>query len=412
MVRRGRLVAYRGFAAGAGLLGLSLVVGAEPVGLASDERALIEQIGKSIASDKVHFGKAPNEVLGAEIVLPFRDGTITLVRTSSFVREDGSISWRGIVKETGERAALMVWGNALLAGYFAYDGTIFAIENMGSGVQAFAELGRAMAVPDHPAPTATRDSAPMPSRKQSAKPRLPSREPAVAAFADADRQRLEAKNITIDVMMFYTPNVARRYVRDPADLLAVAIDEANESFSNSGLGNIKLRLVHTQPINYDGSADDQFTHLYTMVDGLGPFRDVKRLRNEKRADIVGLVIDNPRGCGLSTRIGPESDDAYFVVHHACVTVSMSIAHEIGHILGIRHDRAIDANNVPVAYGHGYVNGDKWRDIMSYNESCGGCPRIPFWSNPRVRYKGEPTGTAAADSARVILENAERVSRFR
>ena len=38
--------------------------------------------------------------------------------------------------------------------------------------------------------------------------------------------------------------------------------------------------------------------------------------------------------------------------------------------------------------------------------------LPFWSNPRVLYKGEPTGTVAADSARVILEKAERVSRFR
>jgi hypothetical protein len=328
------------------------------------------------------------------------------------MREDGSLSWRGVVKETGERAALMVWGKAVLAGYFAYDGTIFAIENVGGGLQAVAELGRDMALPDHPAPIATRDSAPMPSRPGPAKQRPSGREPMVATFADGDRQVLEAKNITIDVMMFYTPNVARHYVRDPADLLAVAIDETNETFRNSGLGNIKLRLVHTQPLNYDGSMDDQFTHLYTMVDGLGPFRDVKRLRDEKHADIVGLVIDNARGCGLSTRIGPESDDAYFVVHHACVTVSMSIAHEIGHILGIRHDRAIDATNMPVAYGHGYVNGDKWRDIMSYNESCGGCPRIPFWSNPRVMYKGEPTGTAAADSARVILENAERVSKFR
>jgi hypothetical protein len=28
------------------------------------------------------------------------------------------------------------------------------------------------------------------------------------------------------------------------------------------------------------------------------------------------------------------------------------------------------------------------------------------------YKGEPMGTAASDNARVILENAERVSNFR
>jgi hypothetical protein len=50
--------------------------------------------------------------------------------------------------------------------------------------------------------------------------------------------------------------------------------------------------------------------------------------------------------------------------------------------------------------------------MSYNAGCGGCPRIPYWSNPRVIYKGEPTGTPAADNARLILELAERVSTFR
>ena len=31
---------------------------------------------------------------------------------------------------------------------------------------------------------------------------------------------------------------------------------------------------------------------------------------------------------------------------------------------------------------------------------------------RIMYKGEPTGTAANDNARVILGQAERVSRFR
>ena len=101
-----------------------------------------------------------------------------------------------------------------------------------------------------------------------------------------------------------------------------------------------------------------------------------------------------------------------MVHHACAATTMSIGHEIGHILGARHDRFIDESNVPVAYGHGYVNGSKWRDVMSYKEGCGGCARIPFWSNPRVLYKGEPTGTPAADNARLILELADRVSSFR
>jgi hypothetical protein len=39
----------------------------------------------------------------------------------------------------------------------------------------------------------------------------------------------------------------------------------------------------------------------------------------------------------------------------------------------------------------------------------GCPRIPYWSNARVQYKAEATGTPAADNARLVLELAERVS---
>ena len=181
-------------------------------------------------------------------------------------------------------------------------------------------------------------------------------------------------------MLLYTARAAKHYIRDPSDLLALAIEETNQTLKNSGLGNINLRLVHSQLIDYDASEDDHFTHLYTMVDGLGPFKDVMRLR--KRADIVGLIIHNPTGCGLSTRIGPDSDQAFFIVHHACAAVSMSIAHEIEHILGARHDRFVDDNDSPHAFGHGYVNGRKWRDLMSYKQGCGGCARIPYGPIPR------------------------------
>ena len=149
-----------------------------------------------------------------------------------------------------------------------------------------------------------------------------------------------------------------------------------------------------------------------MVDGVGAFKDLKKLRNDKRADIVGLVLDNPTGCGQSTRVGAEADEAFFVVHHACAAITYSIAHEVGHILGARHDRYMDPNDTPFPFAHGYINGSKWRDMMSYQQGCGGCPRIPFWSNPRVQYQGEPIGTAATDNARVILEQAERVANFR
>ena len=379
-------------------------------GLATHQQAIADNVAKS-ANKELQFSKAPTDPIGEEVKLPLRPGLeVTLVRVNSTVQKDGSVTWSGRVKETGERAVLMLWANTMLTGYVAYQGTIFTLENAGGGVHASSEMNRGKLPPDHAPSAAHRDSA-----SAADAPKLPPKappEPAVEPFPDDVRRALEAKPVTIDVMILYTPNAAKHYIRDPADLLALVIEEVNETYRNSGIGNVKLRLVHSQVVDYDGTKEDQFTHLYTMVDGLGPFKNVRKLRDEKKADIVGLIIDNPKGCGLSTRVRPDFDEAFFVVHHACAATTMSIGHEIGHILGARHDRFIDESNVPVAYGHGYVNGSKWRDVMSYKEGCGGCARIPFWSNPRVLYKGEPTGTPAADNARLILELADRVSSFR
>jgi DNA-binding transcriptional LysR family regulator len=70
-----------------------------------------------------------------------------------------------------------------------------------------------------------------------------------------------------------------------------------------------------------------------------------------------------------------------------------------------------ASETFILYGP-HVNGKKWRDIMSYKDSCGGCPRLPVWSSPTVFVDGEPAGTEELDNARVIAERAWRVAAFR
>ena len=354
----------------------------------------------------------PQEDPYAKVVLPMAEGRhIVLVRKRPPSLMPGGITWVGETEETGERAVLMLWKDGHLSGYFGYKGRVFTVNHVGGAVHTMAEIDPKKLPPDHAPDPAQRNTSVAPPTPPATLPPPPP-EPAVAPFADAQRQALEAKSIVIDLMLLYTRKVADSYIRDPADLSALAIEQANETFRNSGLGNIKLRLVHSQLIDYDEAGADQFDHLYRMVDGVGAFKDVKKLRNDKRADIVGLVLDSPTGCGQSTRVGPDADEAYFVVHHACAAITYSIAHEVGHILGARHDRFMDPNDMPFPFAHGHINGSKWRDMMSYQEGCGGCPRIPFWSNPRVTYRGEPTGTAASDNARVILEQAERVSNFR
>lgn len=377
------------------------------------------------------------------VVIPLNDKqSITAVRTSKEKRANGCI-WRGEIVDTGEPVILMWFKNEQrYTGMFTYKGYIYNLVSMGSGVHAVVESDPSQMPPDHApsggAPTGniTLQDDPVASRGEAAilRPgdrdnlsekrdaiaaRPPSGEPVqdkapapITPLPDAKRQALAAKKITIDIMVLYTPRVAAKYVDVDTDLTALSVEQANQSFKNSGLGNIRLNLVHSQKIDYQDSGREHFGHLYRMVDGEGVFSGVRRLRNEKRADIVVLIVDDPSGCGLSTRVAADADEAYVVVHHSCAALTYSVAHEIGHIIGARHDKGLDPTSHPFPYGHGFVNGTKWRDIMSYRASCDGCPRLPFWSNPTVKIRDEPAGSVDTDNARVILERAERVSSFR
>ena len=169
----------------------------------------------------------------------------------------------------------------------------------------------------------------------------------------------------------------------------------------SNLGHVKLRLVHAYQTDYveEGA---HFDHVWRFADkGDGYMEEIHGLRDKYRADVAVLIVDDPKGCGLATRVFADADEAFAVVHHECAAATYSVAHEIGHIIGARHDLNLDKIMTPFPYGHGYVNGTKWRDIMSYKESCGGCPRLPVWSSPKVMVKGEPAGTPDLDNARVI-----------
>jgi peptidyl-Asp metalloendopeptidase len=359
------------------------------------------------AGEKKKPGAVLDEAAG-KIVIPINDTRLVTVERTKAISSEKGTTWRGRVAETGESAVLMWWKDGHLSGVFGYRGHIYMIVNMGGDVHAVLEADPSQLPPDH-APSSDRADAGGDRAVLPVSVRPP---PDIKPLQEIERKQLEAEKVTIDLMLLYTRKPANRYIGDPAELLALAVEQANETFRNSGIPNLTLRLVHTQLVDYDETGSEHFEHLYNLVDGKVAFKDVRRLRDEKRADIVGLIVDDPSGCGLSTRVGADAEEAFFVVHHSCAAITISIAHEIGHILGARHDRLIDANDTPFAYGHGYVNGRKWRDIMSYQKGCDGCPRIPFWSNPRVLYQGEPTGTVANDNARVLLEQVERVANFR
>ena len=214
-----------------------------------------------------------------------------------------------------------------------------------------------------------------------------------------DESSPKPNDIIIDVIVAYTKKAASNYFDIKRELVDLAIGETNRSFRLSNLGHIKLRLVHAYQTDYveEGA---HFDHVWRFADkGDGYMEEIHGLRDKYRADVAILVVDDPKGCGLATRVRADADEAFAVVHYACAAANYTLAHEIGHLIGASHELS-------------YVNGTKWRDIMSSKESCGGCPRVPVWSSPTVLIKGEVAGTAILDNARVIAEQAARVAAFR
>jgi peptidyl-Asp metalloendopeptidase len=339
----------------------------------------------------------------AKVALTLGDRAVLTATRTSIAEYGGKSVWRGVVEGGGGRVTLMWWPDGEIAGTVQHDGRYYSIRRISGNLHAIVELSDDRMPPEHPAQIlASSDRFGSPQRNRVLNAPLQTKPRKAAPGADVE----------IDVLIAYTNKAASYYGDIEHELIELAIEEANESFRISNLGNVKLRLVHAYQTDYV-EAGDQFEDLWRLADkGDGQMEEVHTLRDKYRADVVVLIVDDRHGCGLSTRVHADAEEAFAIVHHECAATTHSIAHEIGHIIGTRHDLNMDKIMTPFPYGHGYVNGTKWRDIMSYKESCGGCRRVPIWSSPLVMFEGEPAGTPDQDNARVIAEEAPRVAAFR
>ncbi len=218
-----------------------------------------------------------------------------------------------------------------------------------------------------------------------------------------------AYDCKIRVLVLYTQK-ALSTVSNIKNTILTAVALTNQSFINSQI-NCRIELVYAGQTNYTESGYRTDLSRFRTV-GDGYMDEVHALRNKYSADVCMLLSYTKDACGRASDIGVTESDAFCLVSacSTCATTNYSFGHEIGHLLGCRHDPNADSSTTPFAYGHGYVNTSKsWRTIMAY----GSCTRLQYWSNPNIAYGGEPMGTAAThNNTRVWNERSNTVMAFR
>lgn len=319
-------------------------------------------------------------------------GQVQASRQDLVTTNELNFTWIGALADNAGDAILVVHdGN--VTGSIRDRGDLYRVAPIGEGVHALIKVDQSKFPPEHPSSFEQIER-----RGGIGRP---------SGLRDLKAAGLVEANVLIP----YTA-AARAAVPDIQGLIRLAVAEANQSYRNSAI-NMELNLVGTLEIAYSEAAKDWDQVLSDLVNANGPgMPEVRQQRYDSGADMVALIINKPDSCGLADAIMANAATAFALVHYDCAATNYSLAHELGHLMGARHDPAHDPNPHPFAYGHGYQYPPPWRTIMAY-DCVPPCVRIDYWSNPNVQYGGVPMGTAAvSDNARVLNETAALVAGFR
>jgi len=224
---------------------------------------------------------------------------------------------------------------------------------------------------------------------------------AVAAQVASVQPQATSEHSTIR-LMFVTTQQSRAKYPNPRLTLNQALQDVNQTMKNSKV-NITFELAGIYDANYDESGKE---YSKLLNDVTYYMKDVAQARDGMLADLVSMIVVNNALCG-GGKFGPSKAAGF-----TAVTCLSSLAHEIGHNFGMVH-------NSGGARTPSYIHGYRWnqgllpfRTRMSYECTGRSCPRIAYFSNPRLSYAGVPMGTVKDnDVARALNERRSIVENF-
>ena len=213
-------------------------------------------------------------------------------------------------------------------------------------------------------------------------------------------------DVTIDVAVLYTP-AARAAAGGTAEVEAVIdlmMAETNQAYEASGVQQ-RVVLVERSEVAYNETGDSELDLGRLADPSDGHMDQIHAVRDRVGADLVHLIVDADKADvgGIAAGI----PGVFGLTGHSGGVI---FAHELGHNMGLFHDRYV-LQEVGEESGrphpaHGYVNqgafeagaprSKGWRTIMAYEYQCWvvidtGCSRLLRFSNSRQSYNGDRLG---------------------
>jgi hypothetical protein len=201
-------------------------------------------------------------------------------------------------------------------------------------------------------------------------------------------RRPELAAVTLRVLLVVPPSLSK-WCSAPMSRLMAKMSEANvdgvwSRFTGGAIGS-EMSVYCT-----DHEADS--TSLYPNLDWVSSDAGVQAQRTATKSNMVAFIIPEAGGCGQSYGNYPVDDPeantrAFSVVRFDCAWENYSLAHELGHQLGMDHDRYTISGGYTdrCNYGYSFIKDGKpvARDVMSYSGYCKSlgidCPRIGTYS---------------------------------
>ncbi|MCC6599822.1 MAG: T9SS type A sorting domain-containing protein [Crocinitomicaceae bacterium] len=191
-------------------------------------------------------------------------------------------------------------------------------------------------------------------------------------------QKQTAKSRTNDpcpirVLFLYTDAAEDEFTLNGLlDMMALGIAQTNDAFDNSGVDNVRLELANHR--KYVGFTEDP-NDIGQDIQDLLTDNNVALWRSDDLADVVCLItngeyrnflgisgtIPDPNTPGkFITNLGsPMSSLAYMIVEGASFNTNFTFSHELGHILGCRHQTCALFDQLGCDDGGGSEHGHGW-----------------------------------------------------